>query len=248
MSDSIVCHFCGHPNSPENKTCAKCGVTLQKPQDSPDKPSAEKPKERDVAERAADSSPTLIGPASEGAKTCPTCGTVNRIGIVFCENCGTNLLTGEPPAGTRSVTDVSEAELDAAAATVQFADDEEHLPDGTSQFDAGMKLRIQIMMSRLPLTITPEEGKEIVLGRLEATTDTPEAVNFTPYAAYPLGVSRRHASLKLSGNRLEIRDLASNNGTFLNGTQIWPDEVHVLRSGDTIRLARMKLQVYFEKA
>lgn len=33
--------------------------------------------------------------SSSGSQTCPTCGFVNRAGVLLCENCGTNLLTGK---------------------------------------------------------------------------------------------------------------------------------------------------------
>lgn len=33
--------------------------------------------------------------SSSGSQTCPTCGFINRAGVLLCENCGTNLLTGK---------------------------------------------------------------------------------------------------------------------------------------------------------
>jgi two-component system, cell cycle response regulator len=47
------------------------------------------------------------------------------------------------------------------------------------------------------------------------------------------GISRRHASLKLEGERVVISDLGSTNGTFVNGEKIG---VHALRDGDKIQV------------
>jgi diguanylate cyclase (GGDEF)-like protein len=47
------------------------------------------------------------------------------------------------------------------------------------------------------------------------------------------GISRRHASIKLEGERITVADLGSTNGTFLNGERI---TVHALRDGDKIQV------------
>jgi DNA-binding winged helix-turn-helix (wHTH) protein len=56
-------------------------------------------------------------------------------------------------------------------------------------------------------------------------------------------VSRRHASITISGEALSIEDHASRNGTFLNGRRL--DGVNPLANGDEIRVgpARMVLRV-----
>lgn len=48
-------------------------------------------------------------------------------------------------------------------------------------------------------------------------------------------VSRRHCRIEGSAGRWAVTDLGSRNGTFVNGTQLKPDEPHPLRPGDTIR-------------
>jgi pSer/pThr/pTyr-binding forkhead associated (FHA) protein len=45
-------------------------------------------------------------------------------------------------------------------------------------------------------------------------------------------LSRRHAELAVSGNKLLVRDLGSSNGTFVNDKQVTETE---LQAGDTIR-------------
>jgi pSer/pThr/pTyr-binding forkhead associated (FHA) protein len=53
------------------------------------------------------------------------------------------------------------------------------------------------------------------------------------------GVSRRHANfLRLGGGRLAITDLASANGTAVNGIELVAGQQHELGDGDTVTLGR----------
>jgi len=47
------------------------------------------------------------------------------------------------------------------------------------------------------------------------------------------GISRRHASIRLSGETVVVADLGSTNGTFLNGEKV---TTHALRDGDKIQV------------
>lgn len=54
------------------------------------------------------------------------------------------------------------------------------------------------------------------------------------------GVSRRHAKILRTANGLQIVDLKSGNGTFVNEQQVEQAE---LSSGDTIRISKFTLEV-----
>jgi pSer/pThr/pTyr-binding forkhead associated (FHA) protein len=56
------------------------------------------------------------------------------------------------------------------------------------------------------------------------------------------GVSRQHAALHCSGNKYEITDINSRNGTFVNGTNIG-NEVRRLFSGDNIAIGDYVLKI-----
>jgi pSer/pThr/pTyr-binding forkhead associated (FHA) protein len=59
-------------------------------------------------------------------------------------------------------------------------------------------------------------------------------------------VSRRHASLRPAGDGLEIEDLGSLNGTWVNGTRI--QGVVRLSPGDRVRLGDTSFEVRQEQA
>lgn len=58
-------------------------------------------------------------------------------------------------------------------------------------------------------------------------------------------VSGKHACITRQGNDYFVCDLQSRNGTFLNGTQLAPNEQHPLRSGDTIRVTPYEIGIRF---
>lgn len=53
-------------------------------------------------------------------------------------------------------------------------------------------------------------------------------------------LSRRHARLYFSGNQLEVEDLRSSNGTYVNGKQV---QRSLLRSGDELSLDTLSFKV-----
>jgi pSer/pThr/pTyr-binding forkhead associated (FHA) protein len=45
---------------------------------------------------------------------------------------------------------------------------------------------------------------------------------------------------------LELFDLGSSNGTFLNGVRLTAHKAYVIHDGDEIRFGQMALRVYFQ--
>ena len=54
------------------------------------------------------------------------------------------------------------------------------------------------------------------------------------------GVSRQHATIDISSGSLLLRDLASANGTLLNGERVDCSE---LKDGDVVRVGRFDLEI-----
>jgi hypothetical protein len=179
--------------------------------------------------------------AAAGGTICPTCGHRNRPGILVCENCGTNLMTGKQSGvGTRDLMreqEKGEGKLDSDA---QNAVDSA----GGTVFTEEMVLRIEIEGGSTPMLVYPKQ--EIIMGRRDPNTGGMPDVDLTAYAGYRMGVSRRHAAIRLQEKQLNVSDLGSSNGTFLNGTRLNAHRPYPLRDGDEVRLGQMVLRLYFQ--
>jgi hypothetical protein len=55
-------------------------------------------------------------------------------------------------------------------------------------------------------------------------------------------VSAQHAALRWSGDRWELRDLGSRNGTFLDGSRLNSGEEHAIRRGSRIAFGRREAE------
>jgi hypothetical protein len=102
------------------------------------------------------------------------------------------------------------------------------------------------------IALYPEDSKQpaigldirgdTILGRGGDPASVPD-IDLTSLGAATLGVSRAHALLRPSRNRLYLIDLQSTNGTHCNGILLGSGTVHVLAHNDTISLGTLALQV-----
>ena len=77
------------------------------------------------------------------------------------------------------------------------------------------------------------DGSRVVLGRgAGADVRLPDT-----------SVSLRHASIRSSGSDYALVDEGSTNGTFVGGIRLSPQTPRVLRSGDLVRLGRVRVEV-----
>lgn len=113
-------------------------------------------------------------------------------------------------------------------------------------FPPGTSLLFQVAGQEVVIT---RPHQEIWLGRFGGRVPPPRdvhMVNLYDFDAYRMGVSRLHATIRLTADhRLELLDLASSNGTRLNGHKLVPYEIYHLYDGDDIQLGQLHLQVYF---
>lgn len=184
---------------------------------------------------------------------CPNCGTLNRVGVLICENCSTNLVTGKAQASTKALSgnelspEVREP-LQKQGATDYDLSLESPLVRGTDEFPKGGTLRLEIEGSsksvQVPLTV---HHREIVLGRRDPATGALPDIDLTPFAGYRMGVSRRHSLIRYSeGKFLDLFDQGSSNGTFLNGQRMDAHYPYRLHNGDRLRLGQITVRVHFE--
>jgi pSer/pThr/pTyr-binding forkhead associated (FHA) protein len=175
---------------------------------------------------------------------CANCGHQNRPGIIYCENCGASL-SGQKPLDTKSIEGSTEEEKK------QMGVDESVLTDvrvqGAATFSEKDFLRLEVEGSPEPLMIKPDA--ETVFGRRDPATGAIPDVDLTPFAGYRMGVSRRHAVIRYADQQgLDLWDLGSSNGTYLNGERLSAHRAYRLHDGDELRLGQMLIRLRFQSA
>lgn len=105
--------------------------------------------------------------------------------------------------------------------------------------------RLVVVKSRreIPLPAT----SVAYLGRRDDEHSIQPHIDLTVDGASTDGVSRRHARVHLTRAGTFIEDLASTNGTFINGQRLLPAQLYPLEHGDMLHLGRLKLVVTFSR-
>src|SRR5262245_52938651 len=143
-------------------------------------------------------------------KTCRFCGEENRKESILCRFCGNEL---------RQTLVVD---------TFQPVPTKPQLPLAPSEPE--LTLMIVTPTGVQPITVPP--GEQITLGRTNQGGQANLHLDFDPFAAAELGVSRLHAVINYTQPIATIADLESTNGTYLNGQKLKPYQAHILRYGD----------------
>jgi hypothetical protein len=107
---------------------------------------------------------------------------------------------------------------------------------------------------KVQLRTTPGGCRLIVLHG--AASDRPAGTAFPLGAATSIGrdldneivladptVSARHAVVSRRSGAWWLEDLASTNGTFVNGRQIAPETPELLRSGDVVQIGEVRMRI-----
>jgi hypothetical protein len=112
---------------------------------------------------------------------------------------------------------------------------------------ASFSLTLWITGQDQPVVMELMPGQPIILGRGDESADIELLVDLTPYNACKLGVSRKHAAIDYRDDLgvVQVMDLSSTNGTYLNGQRLIPYVSRPLREGDEIRLGRLRVEVLY---
>jgi pSer/pThr/pTyr-binding forkhead associated (FHA) protein len=166
---------------------------------------------------------------------CPNCLHKEMVGAVFCSECGAQLVFSEgvPTGAIRSPSKglPSEDRLEKIK--------EKGAPPPANILEAKVSLNIVNSGEILPL----KSQKEITLGRVSGGQPIIPDIDLTPYKAYEGGVSRMHASIRISEDEVSITDLGSANGTRINGRKITSHISYPIKHGDILTLGKFKIQV-----
>lgn len=169
-------------------------------------------------------------------KFCPTCKNIIDRKAVACVYCGSRIEDNPSrPVVTTKRTHVLKASTSELASLYV---DASLLPE------EGITLYIEGMTEPACLIF---EG-ELVLGRDGVDADSApdeNLLNLSELGGYLMGISRRHAVIRRAEEGYEITDLASTNGSWLNGMKLTPNRAYPLASGSQLRFGRMRLTVLF---
>ncbi|HVO41545.1 MAG TPA: FHA domain-containing protein [Aggregatilineales bacterium] len=158
---------------------------------------------------------------------CPHCGQPNVRGCTICRSCGKPF------------------QLKVAVQTRQLADEVANkVLISSAYFSQNSTLLIAIRNVKGVLEAHPRD--KLLIGRDIPPDQRQAYVDLAPYNAAALGVSRAHAEIRFSRNTLTLIDLNSNNGTFINGVRLHPNEVRVLHHGDELRFGMLATKIAFK--
>lgn len=85
--------------------------------------------------------------------------------------------------------------------------------------------------------------KKLIIGRSDPTRQVFPEIDLAPYGALEKGVSRRHARLSSRRGLIMIEDLASINGTYLNGKRLTPYLPEVVHDGDQLQIGSLPIRI-----
>lgn len=114
---------------------------------------------------------------------------------------------------------------------------------GREYFWQGASLVLSIEKMGVPLVLKP--APTTILGRTGYPKYDKNVVDLTPYDAVAKGVSRVHAMLHRNLGWLEVEDMNSSNGTYVNGRRLNKQEVQILHDGDEIQLGALLIRISY---
>jgi len=163
---------------------------------------------------------------------CPVCKNKNELETIVCLYCGAMLGDRFMDPGTKTKkTDIPDL---APEKIRDWSFNETAVPYG------GIAVFVEGEFT--PAYI--DSNGEFVIGRTEGTPSE-ILLDLSPLGGYAMGLSRRHAVIRRTGNGYEMFDLGSVNGTWLDDERLVPHKPYPLPSGSHLRLGRMRLFVFY---
>lgn len=106
-----------------------------------------------------------------------------------------------------------------------------------------MRLILHVGEATHSKTLSIPIKDRMVVGRGGVGEDESPDLDFTPFDAAALGMSRNHAVFTYHEDALYIEDLNSTNGTRINGFTIPPERSYRLRNGDELEFGSLRVSV-----
>lgn len=164
---------------------------------------------------------------------CPNCGNKEMPGAMYCKECGT-LFTVVSRDPTMTIPSTIADQIRAEGENEELEQDVPPTPGDAT---------LSLFLVDTGEVIQLEGLSEYTLGRSAEDQPILPDIDLGPYHAYEYGVSRLHASIKLSQPYALLTDFDSANGTLLNGQKLSPNKPYPITHGDIFSLGKMKIQL-----
>jgi hypothetical protein len=199
---------------------------------------------------------------------CPACHLSYVVNTVFCPECGLYLLESEelgtdpletgPPEWSPGANDESGRPA-TGLLSIRLRIRAPRSSNGPADPGSTFRLAYTLLIAQEAETclsmhrrnrVAARElevplKKPIRLGRMDPKEGVYPDVDLTADLAMEHGVSREHACIFRRGNSVEVEDLASTNGTRLNGKRLSPYLPVPLQDGDQLHLGKLLIEVSF---
>jgi pSer/pThr/pTyr-binding forkhead associated (FHA) protein len=93
--------------------------------------------------------------------------------------------------------------------------------------------------------IMPGNVESFFIGRNAQEDSAAQILDLEDLEGFAMGVSRRHALVRINEQGYEVIDLSSRNGTWLDGQRLVPNKPYPLRSGTALRVGQERLLVRY---
>ena len=169
---------------------------------------------------------------------CSHCSAQQFEGAIFCSECGASLLASP---GRRETT----ASLNKSAAG-GLSTVEELVPNVIDAPGPAAAPSVCLVVINSGRRIVVDGGQELLVGRKDNQRGIYPDVDLGLDGGYDAGVSRRHAIIAPHAGGFMIEDLASANGTFVNGRRVAAQAPTPVRSGDELKFGTLILRFEIE--
>src|SRR5262245_27948192 len=163
---------------------------------------------------------------------CLACGQENLATATVCVHCHRSLVTAQPDS-LEATPPKRPTLLEAISRSAEKAANHEKHSLPTLVFH----------LENVEEPIIVNNVQQVIVGRCTPEITTPIGLDLEKYRGAERGVSRTHAAIRCLRYGMEIEDLASTNGTWLNGEKIPAFMPRSLRSGDHVRLGLLEITI-----
>lgn len=165
---------------------------------------------------------------------CADCGAEQPEGALFCGECGRFLLE----ASQSATTPLPFSQFGRLPKPPPLVSGELEPVEETK------KVTFIIPSGRRRLQ--HELTNEIIVGRADKEAGLQPQLDLTPFQGATHGVSREHASIRLTHQGVVLIDLGSTNGTYLNNYRLAAHQPYRLQDGDEIHFGDLLVHVFFD--